>query len=199
MKRTKRLRRALLALLLLGAIVYGALFAAMLAGDRTRGDGGGRTVVILGCQVYPWGPSVLLKDRLDTALAYLDDHPDATVIVTGGKGDDEVQSEADCMRDYLVAHGVDASRILAEDRSSNTHENAVFTVRLMEENGLPVEDGVAIVSNGFHLTRAALLWKRSAGSAPAELIAAPSTHLPSRVLMYLREPLALAKSIVFDR
>ena len=57
---------------------------------------------------------------------------------------------------------------------------------------------VLIVSNGFHLTRARMLAER-AGFDNISTLAAPSSHLPSRLKMYVREPLALVKSFLFDR
>ena len=38
-----------------------------------------------------------------------------------------------------------------------------------------------------------------AGFDNISTLAAPSSHLPSRLKMYVREPLALVKSFLFDR
>ena len=108
---------ALLALVVAGVLAFGALEIVIWQGSqgRTAQTGGERTVmVIFGCQVKPDGPSILLRDRLDTALAYWEEHPDIHIVVTGGKGDDEHQSEAQCMYDYLTAHGVDGANILMD-------------------------------------------------------------------------------------
>ena len=82
---------ALLVLVGLGLVLFGALeiVIAMGARDRAFADGPQPGVmVIFGCQVKPDGPSILLRDRLDTALAYWEEHPDIKIVVTGGKGDD---------------------------------------------------------------------------------------------------------------
>ena len=107
--------KALLGLVLAGTVTFGALFGAVFCGahDHVRGDP--QVMVILGCQVKPWGPSVLLQDRLDKALDYLEDHPDLIIVVSGGQGPDEPVSEARCMYDYLTEHGVDGAQILMED------------------------------------------------------------------------------------
>lgn len=192
--------KVLLAVALIGVLTFGALLGAVVYGGVDRIEGQPQTMLILGCQVYPWGPSVLLQDRLDEALTYLDDHPDMTVVVSGGQGPDEHISEAACMRDYLVGAGVDPARILVEDRSHNTWQNMICSARLMEENQIDPEQGVLIVSNGFHLTRARMLWDRTTGAGETvSTLAAPSSHAPSRIWMYIREPLALAKSFIFDR
>ena len=192
--------KVLLGLVLAGAVTFGALFGAVLYGshDHIRGDP--QVMVILGCQVKPWGPSVLLQDRLDKALDYLADHPDLIVVVSGGQGPDEHISEAQCMYDYLTAHGVPAENILLEDRSHNTAENLRYTVELLAEAGYDGSAGVVVVSNGFHLTRVRMLWDRVCGEEwELSTLAAPSSHLPSRLKMYIREPFALVKSFVFDR
>ena len=91
--------RVLLALVLAGCLFFGGLLAAVLTGAHDQVKGDPQIMVILGCQVKPWGPSILLQDRLDTALAYLQEHPGMTVVVSGGQGPDEPESEAKCMAD----------------------------------------------------------------------------------------------------
>ncbi len=188
----------LLAVVLLGVICFAVPFGAVIAGARTDIQGDPQVMVIFGCQVKPWGPSVLLQDRLDAALDYLEDHPDMTVVVTGGKGDDEHLSEARAMYDYLTEHGVDGERVLMEDRSHNTKQNIANTLELMRSEGAGTADGVLLVSNGFHLTRIRMLWDRAGGPGPVSALAAPSSHIPTMIWMHIREPLALVKSFFFD-
>ena len=190
----------LLAALLACALAFAVLLGLVLSGARDKVEGEPGAMVILGCQVKPWGPSVLLQDRLDKALDYLADHPDLIVVVSGGQGSDEHISEAQCMYDYLTAQGVPGENILLEDRSHNTAENLRYTVELLAEAGYDGSAGVVVVSNGFHLTRVRLLWDRVCGEEwELSTLAAPSSHLPSRLKMYIREPFALVKSFVFDR
>lgn len=199
MKRKKRpWLRALLGLVLAGVLVFGALLGQIWSGAKDDIHGNPGVLIILGCQVKSWGPSVLLQDRLDTALAYLDSHPDLTVVVSGGQGDDEPVSEARCMYDYLTAHGVDGTRILMEDQSHSTFENFRFSWDILEAQGYDLTQGVLVVSNGFHLTRAKMLAGR-VGFTEVSTLAAPSSHLPSHLYMLVREPLALVKSFVVDR
>ena len=192
--------KVLLGLVLAGAVTFGALFGAVLCGshDHIRGDP--QVMVILGCQVKPWGHSVLIQDRLDKALDYLEDHPDLIIVVSGGQGPDEPVSEARCMYDYLTEHGVDGAQIIMEDQSHNTVENLRYTMDLLAEAGYDTTADMVVVSNGFHLTRVRMLWSRvCGGDYNLSTLAAPSSHVPSRLKMYIREPLALVKSFVFDR
>lgn len=197
-KRLNPAVKVLLALILLGALVFGGLLGLVLSGSHDAVQGNPQVMVVLGCQVKPWGPSVLLQDRLDKALDYLKDHPEVVVVVSGGQGENEPTTEAQGMADYLVDHGFARENILLETQSHNTHQNLTYSARHLEEAGVDIREGVVIVSNGFHLTRAKMLAGR-AGYENVSTLAAPSSHLPSRLKMYIREPLALVKSFVFDR
>ncbi len=190
--------RGLIALILAGAMTFAGLFAAVFYGAYDHIAGEPEIMVILGCQVKPWGPSVLLQDRLDQALDYLEDHPDMTVVVSGGQGPDEHVTEARAMADYLMKHGVAPEHILLEEQSHNTVQNFRCSRQLLEEAGYDLEEnGVLVVSNGFHLTRARMLAGRI-GFQDVSTLAAPSSHIPSRIKMYIREPLALGKSFFLD-
>ena len=192
--------KAAFALLLIGVLVFGTLEIMVLSGGRTQINGKPEIMVIFGCQVKPWGPSILLQDRLDTALEYLDEHPDMTVVVSGGKGPDEPTSEAQCMFDYLTKYGVDGEKIIMEDESSNTWQNIGNTLELMKSGKLEASGEFLLVSNDFHLTRIKMLWDRVwPGTYSVSTLSAPVSHFPSRVKMFFREPLALVKSFIFDR
>ena len=192
--------KAVAALVLAGALSFCALLGAVLYGSYDHITGEPRVMVILGCQVMADGdPSVLLQDRLDTALDYLEEHPDLTVVVSCGQGSNEPVSEARCMADVLIQGGVAEEQIRLEDQSSNTMENLVFSRELLARERIEVEEtDVLVVSNGFHLTRARMLAGRF-GYGEISTLAAPSSHLPSRLYMYIREPLALVKSFLLDR
>lgn len=196
----KRVFKALLALILAGVLCFGALFGVVMAGSRDDINGDCRIMIILGCQVKPWGPSILLQDRLDKALGWLEDHPNTVVVVSGGQGADEPSTEARAMADYLIEKGYPEEQILLEETSLNTNENLHYSVSLLAESGYDVTDNVMVVSNGFHLARVRMLWHRlSGGQDNLSTLAAPSSHMPSRLRMYVREPLALVKSFLFDR
>ena len=188
---------ALLIVIAAGIVAFASLLGVVLSGahDDVRGDP--TIMIILGSQVRSDGPSVLLQDRLDTALDYLEDHPDMTVVAAGGQGPGEHISEAQAMADYLVEHGFPRDQILLEDQSHNTSQNLANTRNLLEESGLDWQGNLLVVSNGFHLARTRMLAQRY-GLGEVSTLAAPSSHVPSRLMMYVREPLALVKSFLFD-
>ena len=190
--------KLLLVLALAGTAFFSILLGLVLGGAHDSIDGSPRVMIILGCQLHDWGPSIMLQDRLDKALEYLEDHPDMTVVASGGQGENEPTSEAQGMADYLADHGFARENIILETQSHNTNQNLRFSAQRLAEAGLDPTDDVVIVSNGFHLTRAKMLAERI-GFQGVSVLAAPSSHTPTRLKMYVREPLALVKSFVFDR
>lgn len=110
------------------------------------------TVVVLGCKVKGTVPSLMLQRRLEAAKGYLQQYPEVSCIVSGGKGTGEDISEAQAMKTYLTAAGIAADRILMEDRSTDTHENLLFSKQILEQQGLP--NRITILTDGFHQYRA---------------------------------------------
>lgn len=193
-------QRAVLAALALGLAGFLVLFGLVLGGAHSQLVNQPQTVIVLGCKVHGDGtPSVLLRDRLDTALDYWQEHQDVTILVSGGQGPDEPEAEADAMAAYLEARGIPRRRIWRETESHNTVQNLALSRALLEEKGQDVS-GCLVVSNGFHLTRVRLLWDRvGEKDVPLSTLAAPASNLPARLRMYLREPAALLKSFLLDR
>jgi uncharacterized SAM-binding protein YcdF (DUF218 family) len=117
----------------------------------------GATVVVLGCRVYGERASLSMVERLDAAYEYLTEHPESKCVLSGGKGDGENITEAECMYRYLVSKGIDAYRLYKEEASTTTRENLLFSKQLIEEQGLhPV---IAIATSEYHEYRAGLIAK----------------------------------------
>lgn len=192
--------KLLLGLFLAGALAFAALLGCSLLGAHDDIKGNPKLMIVLGCQVKPWGPSVLLQDRLDKALEYWEDHREVTIVVSGAQGPDEPSTEARAMADYFMEKGVPEEQLLLEDRSHNTNQNLRYSLELLEQEGYDAAGGVIVVSNGFHLSRVRMLWGRIRGETDSlSTLAAPTSHLPSRLKMYIREPIGLVKSFVLDR
>ena len=142
------------------AVIFGAMgYIAMQGQDSVMTqDETPEFVVVLGAQVQGDEPSLTLKKRLDKTLVFMQEHPDKTVIVSGGQGPDEAHTEASVMAQYLLAHGADASQILEEPQASNTRENLLFSAKLAEEAGFDTSR-VLIVTSDFHMCRAKYIAK----------------------------------------
>ena len=115
-------------------------------------------IVVLGAQVQGDGPSLTLRKRLDRTLEFLQEHPDKTVIVSGGQGADEVHTEASVMAQYLLARGAQPAQVIEEDQASNTRENLLFSAALAEARGIDTSR-VLIVTSDFHMCRAKYIAK----------------------------------------
>lgn len=113
------------------------------------------TIVVLGCKVKNGAPSRMLARRLEAAYDYLSEHESVCAVVSGGKGDDEAISEAQCMKEWLVNKGIAPERIYMEDRSVNTEENLRFSKEIISANGLP--EKITLVTDSYHQLRAEMI------------------------------------------
>ena len=174
-------------LLLLFICVEGLIFS-----DFHRKTGlGADYLIVAGAQVYSYGPSPVLKFRLDAAAEYLLSNPGTKCIVTGGKGSNEVRPEAEVMADYLIGKGITADRIIIENRSTTTTENMKNAAELFDTTN----STTAIVTNNFHLFRSMRIAKKQ-GIKNVSGIAADSTllYLPNNLL---REFCGICKDFLF--
>ena len=142
-------------------------------------------LVVLGAKVRPDGPSLSLKNRIEAAADYLKAHPDVIAVVSGGKGPDEVMTEAMAMYNGLVARGIEPERIWMEDKATSTWENLRFSLNLIEEKTGHRPDTLAVLSSEYHLFRAGL-FTRAAG---AEFIGIPAktTYPVLKINYFLRD------------
>lgn len=110
-------------------------------------------IAVLGCGLLDGSRiSPMLMKRCDEAYClYLKYH--SKIIVTGGKGNDENISEAEAMKKYLTAQGVNEDDILCEAKAANTKENLLFISEI-------AKDSFSAVSSDFHLLRIFLLSKK---------------------------------------
>lgn len=180
----KKLRRFLAALLIAGAAAFLAIELPILSDARTDAPDGCRYLIVLGAGVNGSAPSLSLATRLEAALDYLERNPDTAAVVSGGQGAGEDITEAACMRAWLEARGVAASRILEEDRATDTLENLRYSFALIEARG-DSPQGCAVVSGAYHLCRAKLL-ARSLG-AEVYGVAAPPGNFFVSLNYFIRE------------
>lgn len=113
------------------------------------------TVVVLGCRIYNDRPSLSMVERLDSAYNYLTDNTECMCVLSGGKGDNEGISEAECMYRYLIEKGIEESRLIKEDQSADTYENLTNTKKIINEYNL--NEKIAIVTSEYHEYRSSLI------------------------------------------
>ncbi len=134
-------------------LLFLAVSVLMICGAVNEAPDGAVTVVVPGAQIHDDRPSLMLSHRLKSAAKFLEEHPEAVCVVSGGQGKDEPSSEASVMANYLIAAGVEENRVFLEDRSTNTMENMRYTAAVIAENDLP--DRVVIATQEFHQFRCA--------------------------------------------
>lgn len=79
------------------------------------------------------------------------------IVLTGGANDWETgPSQAALMREVLVAFGVPNSRIILEESSRNTYENAVFSLKVMRD--LEISNPL-LVTSALHMPRATAVFQ----------------------------------------
>lgn len=109
-------------------------------------------IVVLGARVNGREPSGALRNRIQRAREYLEANPDTIAVLSGGQGSDEEISEAQCMYSVLTSAGVDPTRLILEDKSTDTSENLIFSRKL-----IPEDAHVGLVTNNFHIFRSLAL------------------------------------------
>lgn len=117
-------------------------------------------MVVLGFQLNPDGSMKdELIERLKVALASADKYPNAFIVCTGGgtAAENASATEAGKMAEWLIDNRVDPQRVIVEDRSLTTAQNAIFTYQILTEQ-YPQVKQLAIVSSDYHIATGALLF-----------------------------------------
>lgn len=188
-------KRVLAVLVLLGIQLFCVLECAVIGWANKTSDEPVSAVIVLGAGVNGTVPSLSLRSRLEAALEYIADKPDIPVVVTGSQGAGEDITEARCMADWLMAHGVDEQRILLEEQADDTEENIAYSKELLATHGVDVLDNIAVVTNDYHLCRAAVHWETTGMIPVAAKMPPPYQKSLLTVNYYIREAFALAAEL----
>ena len=142
-------------------------------------------LVVLGAGVHGDQPSLSLRNRIDATYDYLTTHPDTIAVLSGGQGEGENLSEAQCMYDHLTARGIRESRLWMEEKATSTWENLNFSLNLIEEKTGRRPEKLGVLSSEYHLFRASLF----ADACNVEFIGIPArtTKTSLRINYFMRE------------
>lgn len=188
--RRKKVARILLTLLLcVSVVMVAAAEIPVIVASRGDEEAEAPYLVVLGAGLNGSYPSLSLIERLVAAEGYLQAHPEAVAILSGGQGPGEDITEAQGMCNWLVARGIDRTRLLLEERSTSTEENLRFSFDIIRARGDDPADGVAIVSSEYHLYRAKLMAEKL-GAAPYG-VAGKTTYFALQANYMLREAFAV--------
>jgi uncharacterized SAM-binding protein YcdF (DUF218 family) len=151
-----------------------------------------KAALILGAAVWPDGrPSPTLRRRTLHASALWHRGAVQALVACGGLGH-HPPTEAEAMRDLLLAEGVPPGAIRLEDRSRNTHENLLFALPLLADLGARE---VVIVTDLTHAPRARLIARRLGLPATSSSPSLRGAHLPTTLRQSLREVPATALAL----
>lgn len=162
------------------------------AGLKPVADGTNDYAIVLGAKVKQDSLSLSLRYRLDAALAYANENPHVTLILSGGQGADEPMSEAEAMRRFLTDNGIEESRLILENASTSTYENLLFSKKLLPSG----VDSITIISSDFHLARAQ--WIAGSLDLKSDVVAAQTPKVVEAKSVF-RERIALVKTVIVGR
>ena len=107
-------------------------------------------IVVFGAAEYAGKPSPVYRARLDHALELFARRVAPIIVTTGGAGRDLRFSEGQVGRDYLAAHGIPESQLIAETQGEDTLQSAKRVAAIMHENAM---HSCVAVSDGYHMFR----------------------------------------------
>jgi uncharacterized SAM-binding protein YcdF (DUF218 family) len=117
-------------------------WARKLAGPTD--DPAGDVLIVLGGSA--------LEDGIIYAVRAFRQTPFAKVVVSGGGR----FRPAAIMRDFLLANGVPSDRVVVEDRSTTTRENATFTKDLL----IGTSGRLVLLTSDYHMWRAEWVFRK---------------------------------------
>lgn len=148
-------------------------------------------IIVLGCQIRGDRITKSLKKRLDAAYDYAVSNPDTEIIVSGGQGQGENKTEALAMYEYLCEKNIAPERIIMEDKSTDTNENMLYSIRYIDDKNA----SVGIVTNNFHIFRAKLLAR---GKGLKNICGIPASSDKVLFVNYMvREAIGIVKDFVY--
>ncbi|MGM0882697.1 MAG: YdcF family protein [Bacillota bacterium] len=145
--------------------------------------------IVLGAALWNDIPSPALKERLEFAYRLYENGTVDKLILSGGlDGNGSIKTEAEGMRDYLIAKGVSADKLLLENKATSTYENMLFSKTVAEQNKL---SKLIVITHDYHAARAEEVAKHL-GFEQTE-VAATKSKVLNPVYNESREVLAFTK------
>ena len=148
-------------------------------------------MIVLGFQLNPDGSMKdELIERLTVAKASAEKYPNSLVVCTGGgtAAENPDATEAGEMAKWLIENGVDPQRVIVEDQSLTTAQNAIYTYRILTEQ-YPQVKQLAIISSDYHIATGTLLFgaeatlqAEEAGKETMTVVSNAAWHAPSGTL-----------------
>lgn len=148
-------------------------------------------LIVLGAGLKGENVSKTLQYRLDKSIEYYNQNKDVIIVVSGGQGRDEIISEAEAMKNYLIKNNIPDESIIMENKSTSTLENFMFSKTILDSY-FDKEYTSCFITNDFHIYRASGLNKKAGLFSTHYSTKTPIYAIP---VSYTREVIAV--SVVF--
>lgn len=112
-------------------------------------------IIVYGCHIKE-----LLDERLNYAFDVLNNHKFDKVILTGGIGTNGNFNESEYMKNYLIHHSIDESKIIIENKSKTTEENNINIMDMLNLKSIDKPTNVVLITQEIHLLRIVLHWSK---------------------------------------
>ncbi|SFJ43141.1 Uncharacterized SAM-binding protein YcdF, DUF218 family [Halobacillus dabanensis] len=134
-------------------VIYGLYtgYSIWTYGDETPLSNKADAAIILGAAQWNGKPSPVFEGRLKQGIELYEEGVVEYLVLTGGKSEDAVSSEAEVGREYAIEKGIPKEDILYEDLSVVTEENLSNAKEVTKKNSI---HSYLLVSDQFHLKRA---------------------------------------------
>jgi len=174
MKQTRRLAFWSLALAFLYfSFTFAQVWFAARKDTRKPAD----AIIVLGAAQYNGRPSPVLKDRLDHAITLYTEGVAEILVVTGGRQENDIYTEASTAADYLRKAGVPETAIRREVSSTNSYESLAASARFLAKENITE---VVLVSDPYHAKRIADIAEEVGLDAQ---VSPAATKIPLRALV----------------
>ena len=121
-------------------------------------------IAVMGHQLRPDGSmDPEMQKRCEIGLSMVQKYPNAFLAVTGGgtaSANNEV-TEAETMAEWFLRQGVSPDRMIVENRSMTTGQNARNTCAILTEQYPQVKE-IAVVSSSYHIPQCDLMFTEAA-------------------------------------
>ena len=122
----------------------------------TDGEGPDAVIVLGAAVVAPGVPGPALVRRVEWGVGIFRARLARHLVLSGGRVG-AAPAESHLMREIALSLGVAGARIIVEDRSRNTFENAIYTGAIIRRRGWR---RIVVVTDAFHLPRALYIFRR---------------------------------------
>jgi len=196
LKKAKWLTAAIIA-----GISVTLVFSAFLGiyGRRITATFNEDVAIVMGAGSRDYEPLSTLARRLDAAVSYHQQNPNALIIVSGGTGHQATVADAYIMAQYLIDRGVDPHRIALEGMAYSTYTNMRYSHAIIHAHYIDElinAKNVVVITSDFHMYRS-VRFARQAGFAPTMYPASvPWYAMP---LAYVREVASVIKMWLIGR